>query len=150
MALGGRVAESITFNRVTTGAQNDLQKVTRIAYAQVRSYGMSPTLGHISFPEEEPGSRQTGRRPYSKRLANTIDEEARFLITNAYKRTESLLLQHKDMLEKVGRYLWRKFSLNYTKLMTLNCFRGKRCQFLICECLERLFSWRRRCWRRKR
>ena len=149
MALGGRVAESITFNRVTTGAQNDLQKVTRIAYAQVRSYGMSPTLGHISFPEEEPGSRQTGRRPYSKRLANTIDEEARFLITNAYKRTESLLLQHKDMLEKVGHMIHLE-EIFITKLMTLNCFRGKRCQFLICECLERLFSWRRRCWRRKR
>ena len=149
MALGGRVAESITFNRVTTGAQNDLQKVTRIAYAQVRSYGMSPTLGHISFPEEEPGSRQTGRRPYSKRLANTIDEEARFLITNAYKRTESLLLQHKDMLEKVGHSIHLE-EIFITKLMTLNCFRGKRCQLLICECLERLFSWRRRCWRRKR
>ena len=64
MALGGRVAESITFNRVTTGAQNDLQKVTNIAYSQVRSYGMSPGLGPISFPEEDRNSREVGRRPY--------------------------------------------------------------------------------------
>ena len=64
MALGGRVAESLTFNRITTGAQNDLQKVTKIAYAQVRSYGMSPELGLLSFPEEGGSSMESGRRPY--------------------------------------------------------------------------------------
>jgi spastic paraplegia protein 7 len=61
MALGGRVAESLTFNKITTGAQNDLQKVTKMAYAQVRVYGMSEAVGLISFPEEE--IKEIGRRP---------------------------------------------------------------------------------------
>lgn len=62
---------------------------------------MSETVGHVSFPEEDQNSRQTGRRPYSKLLANTIDEEARHIISNAYKKTEHLLIENKDKLEKV-------------------------------------------------
>jgi len=53
MALGGRVAESLTFNRITTGAQNDLEKVTKMAYANVKEYGMNETVGLVSFPEQE-------------------------------------------------------------------------------------------------
>lgn len=56
MALGGRVAESLTFNRVTTGAQNDLAKVTEMAYAQVQQFGMSSTTGLLSFDKEETSS----------------------------------------------------------------------------------------------
>ena len=66
---------------------------------------MSETVGHVSFPEEDQNSRQTGRRPYSKLLANTIDEEARHIISNAYKRTEHLLIENKDKLEKVTYYI---------------------------------------------
>ena len=53
MALGGRVAESLTFNKITTGAQNDLDKVTKIAYAQVQQYGMDPVVGPLSFHPEQ-------------------------------------------------------------------------------------------------
>lgn len=62
---------------------------------------MSEGLGPISFPDEDRSSMEFGRRPYSKLLANTMDDEARNIIARAYKRTESLLVQHKDMLEKV-------------------------------------------------
>jgi len=117
MALGGRVAESITFNRVTTGAQNDLQKVTRIAYSQVRSYGMSDVLGPISFPEED--SREMGCRPYSKGLANAIDEEARSIIAKAYKRTETLLIEHRQLLEKLAEALLEKETLNFNDVELL-------------------------------
>ena len=61
---------------------------------------MCPGLGQMSFPDGD--SREIGRRPYSKRLASQMDEEARSLIASAYKRTESLLIEHRHMLEKVS------------------------------------------------
>lgn len=100
MALGGRVAESLTFNKITTGAQNDLQKVTKMAYAQVRIYGMSEAVGLISFPEEE--IKEIGRRPYSKRLTALMDEEAHRLVAAAYLKTEQVLKDNKDKLELVS------------------------------------------------
>ncbi|EFX65291.1 hypothetical protein DAPPUDRAFT_65605, partial [Daphnia pulex] len=112
MALGGRVAESITF-RVITGAQNDLHKVTKIAYSQVRTYGMNESMGPILFPDEDRNSREFGGRPYSKRLAITMDDETRNIIASAYKRTESILLQHRHMLEKMAEELLLKETLNY-------------------------------------
>lgn len=100
MTLGGRVAESLTFNKVTTGAQNDLEKVTKMAYAQVKEFGMSSTVGLISFPEQE--TKEMGKRPYSKKLANLIDLEARNVIGAAYKKTEQVLQEHKEKLEIVS------------------------------------------------
>ena len=63
MALGGRVAEAKMFNSVTTGAQNDLQKVTQMAYAQIKNYGFNPVVGHLSFEENEGAAK-----PFSKKL----------------------------------------------------------------------------------
>jgi len=99
MALGGRVAESLTFNQVTTGAQNDLDKVTKIAYAQIRQYGMNEKVGLISFGEDQtgPGSK----KPYSKVFSSLMDEEARRLVYKAYQKTEQVLRDNKDKLEKV-------------------------------------------------
>ncbi|XP_069698705.1 mitochondrial inner membrane m-AAA protease component paraplegin isoform X2 [Periplaneta americana] len=111
MALGGRVAESLTFNRITTGAQNDLQKVTKMAYAQVRVYGMSNNVGLISFPEEE--TKEIGKRPYSKRLTALMDEEARSLVAAAYLKTEQVLKENKDKLELLAETLLKKETLNY-------------------------------------
>ncbi|XP_071540541.1 mitochondrial inner membrane m-AAA protease component paraplegin [Panulirus ornatus] len=111
MALGGRVAESLVFNRVTTGAQNDLEKVTKMAYAQVRTFGFSDIVGAVSFPEEE--SREIGRRPYSKKLAASIDEEASRLIFAAYKKTEEVLLANMDKLKLLSEALLQKETLNY-------------------------------------
>merc|ERR1719264_1820148 len=93
MALGGRVAESLTFNRVTTGAQNDLEKVTRMAYAQIREFGFNEAVGQVSFQQDG------GPKPYSKRLAATMDIEARNLISETYQRTEQCLTEHKDKVE---------------------------------------------------
>jgi spastic paraplegia protein 7 len=99
MALGGRVAESITFNRVTTGAKNDLEKVTKIAYAQIRQYGMNERIGLISFDEEQTG--YGSKKPFSKNLAHVMDEEARRLVYKAYKKTEQVILENRGKLEKV-------------------------------------------------
>nr|CAD7203567.1 unnamed protein product [Timema douglasi] len=112
MALGGRVAESLTFNKITTGAQNDLQKVTKMAYAQVKHYGMSKTVGLMSFPEDDT-SREVGRRPFSKRLAALMDEEARRIVVMAYKKTEEVLTEHKDKLALLAETLLKKETLNY-------------------------------------
>ncbi|XP_021926510.1 paraplegin isoform X3 [Zootermopsis nevadensis] len=111
MALGGRVAESLTFNSITTGAQNDLQKVTKMAYAQVRVYGMSKLVGLVSFPEEE--TREIGKRPYSKRMTALIDEEAYRLVTAAYVKTEQVLKENKEKLELLAETLLKKETLNY-------------------------------------
>ena len=76
MTLGGRAAENIYFNRITTGAQNDLEKVTKQAYAQVKNYGMSTLLGPLSFstPPGEERSSQFYKKPYSKQLQHLIDQ----------------------------------------------------------------------------
>ncbi|XP_014227398.1 paraplegin [Trichogramma pretiosum] len=117
MSLGGRVAESLTFNKVTTGAQNDLEKVTKMAYAQVQLYGMDPTIGPLSFTPDQTATNT--RKPYSKKLANLMDQEARTIITRAYKRTEQLLLENKDKLEKLATALLQKETLTYEEVEKL-------------------------------
>ena len=114
MALGGRVAESLTFNKITTGAQNDLDKVTKMAYSQIREFGFSDKVGHVSF--DMSGG---GKKPYSKKLANTMDMEARQMITEAYKRTETILQENKDKLELLAERLLEVETLNYNDVVAL-------------------------------
>ncbi|XP_064243321.1 paraplegin isoform X2 [Passer domesticus] len=118
MALGGRVAEAITFNKVTTGAQDDLKKVTKIAYAMVKQYGMVPSIGQISFPDPEsaPG---IGRRPFSQGLLQMMDHEAKILVAQAYRRTEKLLLENRDKLQTLSSALLEKEVINYDDIEAL-------------------------------
>ncbi|XP_071497391.1 mitochondrial inner membrane m-AAA protease component paraplegin-like, partial [Diadema antillarum] len=117
MALGGRVAEAIIFNKVTTGAQDDLNRVTKMAYAQVRSLGMNDEVGHVSFPEGN--SSELGKRPYSQRLQQVIDEEARKLVTSAYRATEKLLSDNTENLKLLANKLLEKEVLNYKDVEAL-------------------------------
>lgn len=117
MALGGRVAESVTFNRITTGAQNDLTKVTNMAYAQVQQFGMNSTVGLVSFDQEQ--LSQKNKKPYSKRLASIMDVEARRLVNRAYKRTEALLVAEKEKLKLLAETLLEKETLNYNDVVAL-------------------------------
>ncbi|GFU96947.1 paraplegin [Trichonephila clavipes] len=120
MALGGRVAETIVFNHVSTGAQDDLKKVTKMAYAQIKQYGMDEVIGPLSFPtDKERNSNFVGKKPYSKRLARTIDEQARFLIARAHKRTETILKENRDKLDKLAEALLQKEVLNYDDVVNL-------------------------------
>jgi len=116
MALGGRVAEAITFNQVTSGAQNDLQKVTQMATAQIRELGMSEALGHLAFPRKEQGQ---GRQPYSKALQRTIDMEINSLVSRAYQETERILSENKEKLRVIAEALVEKETLNYTDMEQL-------------------------------
>merc|ERR1711973_841156 len=88
MTLGGRAAESIFFNRITTGAQDDLQKVTQSAYSQITKYGMNEKVGNVSFQEPQPGE-MVFDKPFSEATAQLVDEEAKKLIGSAMDRTRT-------------------------------------------------------------
>lgn len=118
MALGGRAAENITFNKITTGAQNDLEKVTKMAYAQIKYFGMNSAIGPVSFSEESE-SNPYAQKPFSKHLGNVIDKEARLMITDAYEQTERLLQQNVEKLRTLAEALLEKETLNYDQVVEL-------------------------------
>jgi ATP-dependent Zn protease len=101
MTLGGRAAEQIFFQRITTGAQDDLQKVTRSAYSQITQFGMNAAVGHVSFEQPQPGE-MVFDKPFSEATAQLVDEEAKKMIDRAMLRTIELLTLHKENVIKVG------------------------------------------------
>uniref|UniRef100_A0A914V0H2 AAA+ ATPase domain-containing protein n=1 Tax=Plectus sambesii TaxID=2011161 RepID=A0A914V0H2_9BILA len=107
MTLGGRVSEEIFFGRITTGAQDDLQKITQMAYSQVVKFGMSAKVGPLSFDTAQPGEMSFDK-PYSEATAQLIDQEVRDLVNNALNRTRELLLSKQPEIEKVAIRLLEK------------------------------------------
>merc|ERR1719486_829755 len=105
MALGGRAAGEIFFDSVTTGASDDLKRVSRIAYTQVAQMGMSQQVGQVSFQEEDGNQFY---KPYSEETARLIDAEVRELIDSMYERTKTLLLERKEEVEQIGELLLAK------------------------------------------
>uniref|UniRef100_A0A6M2DT10 Putative atp-dependent metalloprotease ftsh n=1 Tax=Xenopsylla cheopis TaxID=163159 RepID=A0A6M2DT10_XENCH len=118
MTLGGRVSEELFFNKITTGAQDDLQKVTRSAYAQVVHYGMNEKVGNISFDMPQPGEIVTDK-PYSESTAQIIDQEVRILIKQAHVHTTELLTKHKADVAKVAERLLKKEILSRDDMIEL-------------------------------
>lgn len=106
MTLGGRVAEDIIFGRISTGAQNDLERITKMAYAMVSIYGMNAKVGNVSF--NDPQGEYGLTKPYSDNTAQMIDQEVRNLIQSAYDRTKTLLLEKRDLLEALTQQLLKK------------------------------------------
>ncbi len=106
MTMGGRVAEDITFGKISTGAQNDLERITKLGYAMVTIYGMNDKVGNVSFNDTQ-GEYQFNK-PYSEKTSEMIDEEVRNLITNVYERTKKLLTDKKAGLEKLANKLLEK------------------------------------------
>ena len=106
MMMGGRVAEEIKFGQLSTGAQNDLERVTKTAYAMVVDFGMSEKVGHVSFNLS--GNRNKTpmfEKPYSESMAKTIDEEVRAIIDGARQRAWDLLNEKRGLLEELAQLL---------------------------------------------
>jgi cell division protease FtsH len=106
MTLGGRVAEDIIFSRISTGAQNDLERVTKMAYGMVTIYGMNAAIGNVSFNDTNQEYGFT--KPYSEKTAEMIDHEVRLIIDACYQKTKVLLLEKKDKLEELSKILLKK------------------------------------------
>jgi AFG3 family protein len=106
MTLGGRAAEEIFFGKISTGASNDLQQITRTAYGMVTVYGMNEKVGNVSY--YDPNSDQTFTKPYSEETGKMIDEEVRKIISLAYKRTLALLAEKREQVEKLAKALLDK------------------------------------------
>lgn len=105
VTLGGRVAEDIIFGKISTGAQNDLERITKLAYSMVTVYGMNDKLGNVSFFDSKGGNEYSFNKPYSEQTAREIDEEARKIIATAYERTRALLSDKQDKLEIIAQEL---------------------------------------------
>jgi cell division protease FtsH len=115
--LGGRVAEEIIFGRISTGAQNDLERITNLAFAMVAEYGMSEELGYLSLKDSNSPENSFGfNKKYSEDTAQKIDQAVRNIIQKNYERTRELLEKHRDKLEQMADTLLEKEVLNHVDL----------------------------------
>ena len=110
MTLGGRAAEQIFFGKISTGASNDLQQITKMAYSMVTTYGMNEKIGNVSF--YDPSQENTFQKPFSEETGKIIDEEVRKMIDAAYHRTLDLLTLRKAEVEKLAKELLDKEVLH--------------------------------------
>ena len=118
--LGGRVAEDIVFKDVTTGAQNDLERATKIARQMVTEYGMSESLGPVTLGRKEHEiflGRDISENPnYSEEIANKIDKEVKKIIESAYSKAKDILTKNKRKLKKIARNLIEREALEGKEL----------------------------------
>lgn len=106
--LGGRAAEEVTFGEISSGALDDLEKVTKQAYSMIAFYGLSDEVGNISYYDSTGNQENPFQKPYSEETAKMIDEEVRDLVRKSYDKVRKLLQQHKEELHKVGELLLQK------------------------------------------
>ena len=118
--LGGRAAEELIFNDVTTGAANDLERATKLARKMVTEYGMSEKLGPLTFGRKEElvflGREIGEQRNYSEEVARAIDEEIRRIISEAHEKAKGILTQHKDTLIRLAKKLMEVETLEGEEL----------------------------------
>ncbi len=107
-ALGGRAAEEVVFGKVSSGALDDLEKVTKQAYTMIAFYGLSEKLGNISYYDSSGQYEQSLQKPYSEATAQLIDQEVHELVETAYERTKKVLREHRGELEKLAKLLLQK------------------------------------------
>src|SRR6187200_1718469 len=127
MTLGGRASEDIFFDKISTGAQNDLQQITKIAYSMVTVYGMNEKVGRVSF--YDPQQENSFTKPYSEETSKLIDEEVRKLLEVAYERTKDLLREKRADVEKLAEALLDKevlFQSDVEKLIGRRPFDEKK------------------------
>ena len=102
MTFGGRAAEKIVFDKISTGAQSDLDQVTKMAYSMISIYGMNTKVGNVSFYGM---SQDQFQKPYSDNTATLIDNEVRLLVESQYERAQALLTKHRKELDILAHHL---------------------------------------------
>ncbi|XP_059647082.1 ATP-dependent zinc metalloprotease FTSH 8, mitochondrial-like isoform X2 [Cornus florida] len=116
MTLGGRASEQVLLGKISTGAQNDLEKVTKMTYAQVAVYGFSDKIGLLSFPQRDDDSFEM-TKPFSSKTAAIIDTEVREWVAKAYDRTVQLIEDHKEQVAQIAELLLEKEVLHQEDLV---------------------------------
>ncbi|XP_019254754.1 PREDICTED: ATP-dependent zinc metalloprotease FTSH 10, mitochondrial-like isoform X2 [Nicotiana attenuata] len=114
MTLGGRAAEQVLIGKISTGAQNDLEKVTKMTYAQVAVYGFSDKVGLLSFPQREDTFEA---KPYGSKTAAIIDSEVREWVAKAYDNTVKLVEEHREHVAQIAEMLLEKEVLHQEDLV---------------------------------
>jgi AFG3 family protein len=118
MALAGRAAEEVFFGGVTTGASDDLRRVTQIVYSTIQTYGMNSRVGQLAYPTES-ANGMPGDKPYSDATAEAMDEEARAIVDAAYERTLALIKEKKEDVERVAKLLIDKETITHDDMIDL-------------------------------
>ncbi len=118
-ALGGRAAEKVIFNKISTGALSDLEKVTKQARAMVTIYGLNEKLGNLTYYDSSGQSEYNFTKPYSEKTAEMIDKEISNLVESQYKRAIELLQKHKDKLIELANVLLEKEVIFKDNLETI-------------------------------
>eukprot|EP00535_Pseudo-nitzschia_heimii_P011156 CAMPEP_0197195550 /NCGR_PEP_ID=MMETSP1423-20130617/31352_1 /TAXON_ID=476441 /ORGANISM="Pseudo-nitzschia heimii, Strain UNC1101" /LENGTH=920 /DNA_ID=CAMNT_0042649209 /DNA_START=61 /DNA_END=2823 /DNA_ORIENTATION=+ len=115
--LAGRAAEDVFFGRVTTGASDDLKRVTQMVYSTIQTYGMNSRVGQLAYPQNDDG--MPGDKPYSDSTAEAMDDEARAIVDAAYKRTVKLINERKEEVQKVANLLLEKETITHDDMVNL-------------------------------
>ncbi len=118
-ALGGRAAEQVMFDEISTGALSDLEKVTKQAYAMVTVYGLNEAVGNISFYDSSGSGDYNFTKPYSEKTAELIDSEVKIIVKAQYERAKTILSDNKDKLEKLANQLLEKEVIFKEDLLTI-------------------------------
>jgi len=118
MTLGGRIAEILIFGKISTGARDDLEKVTKLAYSQITQFGMNAKLGNVAYPRPKDGEIAF-EKPYSQATAKLIDDEVKALVLMAFERTKKLLTDKRDAIEKVASLLLEREVIKREDLRNL-------------------------------
>ena len=103
--LGGRAAEEVVFNTVSTGALNDLERVSKQAYAMVVYYGLDKKIGNVSYYDSTGQQEYSLQKPYSEKTAEAIDEQVHALIESCYAKAKQILSEHKEQLDQLAALL---------------------------------------------
>jgi len=115
--LAGRAAEEVFFGRVTTGASDDLKRVTQMVYSTIQTYGMNSRVGQLAYPQNDDG--MPGDKPYSDSTAEAMDDEARAMVDSAYQRTIELIRERKEEVEKVAQLLLERETITHDDMIEL-------------------------------
>ncbi len=123
VTLGGRIAEELVFDDITTGASNDIKQATKTAKAMVMQYGMSDKIGLVAYGGDEDevfiGRDLAHTRGYSESMATAIDDEVKYIIDDCYRKAKDIILQHRDVLDRCAQLLLEKEKIGREEFESL-------------------------------